>query len=134
MTSMLYIFSRQRRDDCRLIPEPGANFEHRVIGLDIEQVGHQRDDKRLRDRLLEADRKRRIGVGMRLKLDGHKGVTRHLIHDLHYPPGKGRFADPRAHIDGLDGDLRDHGSAQGREIVWVHGDIPDSKRERHKFV
>src|SRR6185436_15596414 len=52
--------SRQRGDDGRLIPEAGPDFEHRVLRLDIEQIGHQRDDEGLRDRLVEADRQRRI--------------------------------------------------------------------------
>ena len=63
-----------------------------------------------------------------MKLDGHKDVTRHLVHGLYYPPGKGCFADSRAHIDRRGGNLRDHMLAQGRESICIHSGIRDSKR------
>ena len=43
----------------RLVADPGADFEHRVPGLRLEQNGHERDDERLRDRLA-TDRQGRL--------------------------------------------------------------------------
>src|SRR5262245_30592577 len=48
----------QLREHRGVIAQAGADLEHGVTGADVEQVGHQRDNERLRDRLVEADRKR----------------------------------------------------------------------------
>jgi hypothetical protein len=55
--------------DGGLIAKTGADFENAVVGLDVEQIGHQGDDKWLRDRLFEADWKWNIFVRVGLKFD-----------------------------------------------------------------
>jgi len=37
----------QFRENRRLVADPGADLEHGVSGLRLEQVGHERDDERL---------------------------------------------------------------------------------------
>jgi hypothetical protein len=70
MSSTLYTFCTSFAQDRRLISEPGADLECDIGGVKVEEIGHQRDNKGLRDRLVEADRKRRVGVRKRLDLDG----------------------------------------------------------------
>jgi hypothetical protein len=51
--------------DRGLIAQPGSDLEDALMRLGAEEVGHQRDYEGLRDRLIEADRQRRSGVGWR---------------------------------------------------------------------
>ena len=48
--------------------------------LGTEEVGHERDDEGLRDRLIEADRQRRVLVSQRGQEGGHEAVPRDLAH------------------------------------------------------
>jgi hypothetical protein len=63
-----------------LIPAIGAGLEHRVAGLDLQQVRHQRRDERLRRVLIHVDRERRILVGIGRQWRGDELVPRHLAH------------------------------------------------------
>src|SRR6185369_13992631 len=56
-------------EDRSLIAETGPYLEHNVVGADVGEVGHQCNDEGLRDGLLEADRKRNVGIGIGLELD-----------------------------------------------------------------
>src|SRR5262249_39429488 len=78
-------FAGQLREDSGLIAKTGADFENAVVGLDVEQIGHQGDDKWLRDRFFEADWKWNIFVRVGLKFDWHKRMPRHLAHSRHDP-------------------------------------------------
>jgi hypothetical protein len=49
-------------------------------GLGAEELGHERDDEGLRDRLIEADRQRRVLVSERGQEEGHEAVPRNLAH------------------------------------------------------
>ena len=49
----------------RLIAGTRADLEHPMVRLNVERLGHERDDVGLRDRLPEADRQGRIVVGPR---------------------------------------------------------------------
>ena len=51
-----------------LVAGAGPDLQHAVRALEVEQVGRQRDDVRLRDRLAVADRQRPVLVG----LPGHR--------------------------------------------------------------
>src|SRR6266404_637897 len=53
---------RELGEDCRLISKPSANFEDLVGWFDLQQVSHQRNDERLRDRLCVPDRQRDIQI------------------------------------------------------------------------
>ncbi len=66
-----------------LVAESGADVEHSVIGLDVEQLGHQRDDEGLRDGLAVADRQRLIQVGEHPQLVRHEFVARHTRDGAH---------------------------------------------------
>src|SRR3712207_6922150 len=45
-----------------------------------EEVDHERADEGLRDRLVEADRQRRVEVGVRRERRGHEEVPGHAQH------------------------------------------------------
>ena len=47
---------------------------------DVQRLRHERDDVGLGDRLIVADRQRRIDVGVGAVRFGHEQVTRHLEH------------------------------------------------------
>jgi len=53
----------QPRQDRGLISASRADFQDLVFRLDVEPLGHQRDDVRLADRLAEPDRGGAVGVG-----------------------------------------------------------------------
>jgi hypothetical protein len=76
---------RELRQDRRLVAQPGTDFQHAVARTDVEQVGHDGDDERLRDRLAESDGQGRVGVGVRPKFDRNELVARHFAHDIEYP-------------------------------------------------
>src|SRR6516165_9083933 len=60
--------------------EAGTDFENHVVRLELKQVSHHRNHKRLRDRLIETNRNWPVQVSARLDLDRHKLVPRHLGH------------------------------------------------------
>jgi hypothetical protein len=102
---------RELRQDCGLVAHAGADLEHRVGGLQIEQIGHHCDDERLRDRLAEADRQRRVFVGVALHLQRHELVARHLGQGLHDARVQRRLAQLRTRINRLRRDEREHALA-----------------------
>src|SRR5262245_53579912 len=114
----------QLREHGGVITQPRADLEDGVAGADVEQVGHQRDNERLRDRLVEADRKRDVGVGIDLQLDRHELVSRHPGHGRHHTFVERGPADHAAHVQRAGGNLRQHVSTQEVEIVRTHGAIP----------
>src|SRR5262245_32333206 len=59
---------------------PLADFEHRVVWFELEQVRHHRNHQRLRDRLIETDRNWPVQVSVLLDLEGHELVSRYLSH------------------------------------------------------
>ena len=60
----------------------GAGLEHGVVGLELGEVGHERDQQRGREVLAVADRQRVVVVGERLDLRRHEIVARHGAHGL----------------------------------------------------
>ena len=78
--------ARQRCQDRRLITQPGADFEHVVGRLQLEQIGHQGNDERLRDRLAAAAGQGHVVVGKGLQLAAHKVMAWHLGHDIQNAP------------------------------------------------
>jgi hypothetical protein len=111
-----------RKGDCRSLTtaKAGADLEDRVLGTDIKEVRHQRHDKRLRDRLAEADRNRNVGVGVSLKFDWCKFMPRNLFHRCHHPPVKGRLAYCLAQMNGVGRNLRNHPAAHCLELFSSH--------------
>ena len=101
------------REHGRLIAKSGTDFENAVVGLDVEQIGHQGDDKRLRDRLFEADWKWDIGIRVGLNLDWHKLMPRHLAYGRHDTFVKGTLADCVTQRKGACGDDREHMLTKG---------------------
>ena len=94
---------RQHR---RLVAAAGSDLEHLGTGRQLEQIGHQRHDVRLRDGLPFADRQRPVAVGGALLLAGHEFVTRHRAHGrqhalVEHGPSRVR-GDTRHHLDLLD--------------------------------
>ena len=60
-----------------------ADLEHLVAALELERVGHQGDDVRLRDRLIGIDRQRGVVVGELNEVRRHEFVARHAAHGAH---------------------------------------------------
>ena len=56
-------FAGEFGEDRGLVAAAGAQFQHAMIGMDVEPLGHQRDDVRLTDRLAEADGGSAVGEG-----------------------------------------------------------------------
>src|SRR6266550_7954638 len=72
----------QLGEHCGLVAEASADLEDNVVRLELEQVRHHRNHQRLRDRLIETNRNWPVQVSVRLDLNRHKLVARHLGHCL----------------------------------------------------
>jgi hypothetical protein len=57
-------------EDRGLIAQPGSDLEDALMRLGAEEVGHECDYEGLRDRLIEADRQRRVLVSERESQEG----------------------------------------------------------------
>ena len=110
----------QQSQDRRLIAQPGPDLQHRIRGPHIEQVGHDGNDEGLRDRLAEADRHRRVGVGVRPQFQRNEFVARYPAHDIHDPRAQRSLAQTGTCKNGPGRDLREHALAQLREFVVAH--------------
>ena len=58
-----------------------------MVRLNVERLGHERDDVGLRDGLLVADRQRRIVVGVGALRLGHEQVAWHPAHGVEHARG-----------------------------------------------
>jgi hypothetical protein len=83
-------------------------FENHVVRLELEQVRHHRNHQRLRDRLIETDRDWPVQVSVRLDLDRHELVSRHLGHCLEDSLVQCGLANLRSNVFGYRPDCRDH--------------------------
>src|SRR5262245_42098248 len=119
---------RQLREDRRLVAQPGADLEHGIVFAEVQQIGHQRDNERLRDRLLEPDRKRNVGVGIRLKFDRYELMPRHLAYRTHHALIESRLAEHAADVKYAGGDFHQHLLAQDIEIFDTHCAISGTAR------
>jgi hypothetical protein len=118
----------------RLIAETGTDFEDHVVGLGLKQVRHHRDDQRLRDRLVEADRQRPVEVSVGLDLDRHKLVPGHLGHrpeDSIVQCGLAKLSDEV--VRDLS-DRRNHLSPLVLKIYSAHEAPSSSERGRRMFA
>jgi hypothetical protein len=75
----------QLGQDRRLVARTGAELQHHITRLDLEKVGHEGDDQRLRDRLAVADGHRPVGIGFPAPVLGHEEMARQDAHGLQYP-------------------------------------------------
>src|SRR6266436_4659074 len=113
----------QLREDSGLIAKTGTDFENAVVGLDVEQIGHQGDEKSLRDRLFEADWKWNVGIRVGLIFDWHKLVPRHVAHGCHDAFVKGTLSDCVTQLKGAGGDDREHVFTQGLKVFCSHSNF-----------
>ncbi|MGF6936095.1 hypothetical protein OKW41_005257 [Paraburkholderia sp. UCT70] len=74
--------ARDLRGDRGRIAGARANVEHAIAGLQLGGREHLRDDVRLRDRLLAADRQRRIVIREFAQIGWHECLARHAPHRL----------------------------------------------------
>ena len=63
-----------------MIPRAGADLQDLLIAIQFEQLGHQRHDVRLGDRLTGPYSERTVDVGLLLQVLGDEGVARDLAH------------------------------------------------------
>jgi hypothetical protein len=61
---------------CGLITRSRADLEHTIRRFGVQQLGHERDDEGLRDRLPFTDRQRSIGIGERLLRGRNEAMAR----------------------------------------------------------
>ena len=101
-----------------LIARAGAYLEYGVLWLQVEQLGHQGDDKRLRNRLTVPDRQRPVLVGRILGARCHKCLAPDLGERCGNPWRKRRAACPMCSLVHLGSDL----GQQCRALI--HGAIP----------
>ena len=59
----------------RRVAGAGADVEHALAAVELEELAHRRDDERLGDRLVLADRERRVVVRVRGDLDRDERLT-----------------------------------------------------------
>lgn len=71
-------------DDSRGIAGTGTHFEHLIAGPDFGRFDHQRDNVRLRDRLIFADRQRSVFVGKLLESGVDERLARHATHRIQH--------------------------------------------------
>src|SRR5262249_59101698 len=90
--STLHTRTGKLGQDRGLIAQPGSDLEDAVMRLGAEEVGHERDYEGLRDRLIEADRQRRVLVNQRGQEGGHEAVPRDLAHRGQHGVVQGRLA------------------------------------------
>src|ERR1700732_33425 len=106
--------------DRGLIAQPGSDLEDALMWLGAEEVGHERDYEGLRDRLIEADRQRRVLVSERGQEGGHEAVPRDLAHRGQHAFVEGRLAQLLARKVDLDSDDLDHVPPQDCEMRFAH--------------
>jgi hypothetical protein len=95
-----------------LIARSRADFEHRVIGLEVHEIGHQRDDVRLRNRLAMADGEGAVFVGIAYLTDRYEAMTGHRADDRHDTGVEGRTTRLFRRFTRERGDLFFHMSAR----------------------
>ena len=69
----------------RLIAGAGADLEHAIVRLGIEQFGHGGHDVGLRDRLAVADRERSVVMRARHVRSGNEAISRDIAHRRQHP-------------------------------------------------
>ncbi len=61
-----------------MVARAGSHVEHDVVVVQLEQIAHARDERRLGDRLSAADRQRPVGVREGLQGGGDEQFARDL--------------------------------------------------------
>ena len=79
----------------RLIAAASADLEHPVVGFEVEEIGHHRDDIGLRDGLFVADAERPIDVSRAALPFRNELVARDARHRRHHPLREPVPAGPR---------------------------------------
>ena len=72
----------QLRQDRRLIARPGADLQHGIAGLGGQSLGHQPDNRGLRDGLAAGDGQRHVLIGALGEQALHEGAPVDLLHRL----------------------------------------------------
>src|SRR5439155_1412834 len=104
-----------------LVTRAGADFQHHMLRLRREQIGRERDDVGLRDRLAIADRQRPVGVRGPHLLLRYQPMPLDLAHRGAHR-GRHGFEAGLALGVGVHGlDLGDHAASLRGEILGVGG-------------
>ena len=70
--------SRDLRQHGSLVTGAGADLEHTAVRVELQQLSHARDDERLGDSLVSADRQSVIAVSAALQSFRNEEVARHV--------------------------------------------------------
>ena len=103
-------------EDSGLVARAGAHLEDDMVRPHAHEVGHQRDDERLRDGLTMADRQRSVGIGVAAQSVGHEFVPRYIAHDFEYLRCNRISAERDTRLLRVGLDRRHHAGARGGEI------------------
>ena len=83
------------RQHCCLVSRPGADLQHAAVLVQAQGLRHQGNDIRLRDRLVQADRQRRVLIGGVLEFVRDEQMPGHRGHGIQHrgfgnvrPPGR----------------------------------------------
>src|SRR5215472_1860030 len=97
-----------------------TDFENDVVRIELKQVSHHRNHKRLRDRLIETDRNWPIQISVLLDLDRHELVSWHLGHCSENSFVQRGLANLGGHVFGYRPDCRNHLSSLFLKQLRVH--------------
>src|SRR5262249_10550101 len=88
-----------------LIAAAGPYFEHIIVRLQVQQLGHQRNDKRLRDGLSVTDRQRTVLIGRMRGLGRDKSLPPDRSQRCRHMRRQLRSARPTGGLAHLEHDL-----------------------------
>ena len=103
-----------------LVSAPAADLQHTITGRKVKDIGHQRHDIGLGDRLPLTDWQRDVAVRVALLVGSDKGMAGHPAHRLHYPLAEHLATGRVGGRHGIAGDRAHHVGAPRREGVVVY--------------
>ena len=90
----------QMREDSRLVAATCADFQHRLPGLRLQQLRHERDDIGLRNRLSQTDGQCDVFVSAISHRLNHKSLTRHVVQNSAQNPAVINATGAKLHAKG----------------------------------
>ena len=94
-----------------LVTRAGADLQHAFVAIQLQQIGHQRDNVGLRNGLPDADRQRAVFIGIRPIFLAQELMAGQAAEGFQHARGKNAAPfDLPAH----------HAIAEGREIRFGH--------------
>ena len=112
--------TRKFGQDSSLVAKSGADPKNRLVLLRSKEVRHKHTHQRLRNRLVEPDRKRHIRIRHIGKRFRHQKVPRYAQHDPQDPLIEHRIPKFFLYQVSVDTNDLDHVPTQDCEVHFVH--------------